>query len=155
MRLSERGIMPKEQINSPATRTIEYLTDTEGGSGWAQGWHDPMQPVREGVILEPTPVVWVGWTPGVIGSDAPDGAYMQISMQVAASEVLRMADEIRARATLEAIPADELPEGVLPAIVETPPEVVTFQTISLDRAAAQKLIRATRRARDAVFGSDE
>ena len=151
--------MPKEQINTPARRTIIPMRDDEGNpAGWAQGWDDPMVANPEGTIVEPTAVLSVTWTRGHIDEETPDGAWMQFAFQISADEVLRKADQIRHNRELTRLqPLDpaELPEGMLAAIVEYPAEVVTFETIAITRHEAQKLIRFTRKARDVVHGVDE
>ena len=148
--------MPREQINTPARRTITLMRDENGelDGGWAQGWYDPMQSVPEGTAVEPTAVLAVAWRGGHVGTDDPDGACMYLVMQIGADEVLRKADQIRANRLIEFDPG-ELPKGVPAARLDQSGEVVIFETVALSRPEAQKLVRATKRARDAVFGADE
>lgn len=154
MRLSERGIMPREQINIPARRTITtYLPDrahpTEPGvvlegnglnpGEWALGWAQPGDQLHDGQHWENTPVVFVGWN-----ARDPFEPSMTLEMTVDADEVLRAATEINRLRAL-ALAGD---------IGAAQPDW-TFSTIVLDRPSTQKAIRTIRRARDTVFEADE
>ncbi|TFC59427.1 MULTISPECIES: hypothetical protein [unclassified Cryobacterium] len=141
--------MPKEQINTPARRTISYPTGRNGlePGQWGSCFTRDGEPLGEGEHWENTPVLYLHWNN--LGMEPS----LQFSLEVDADEVLRAADQIRA-SRLEEIPDTELPEGAVRAIV-TYAQTVTFDTVVISRPEAQKLIATTRRARNAVFGGDE
>lgn len=118
---------------------ITQFRDDDGkyDGSWALGWAQDGDRLEDGQHWEETPVLFVGWSHTV-------EAVMQVSMEVAAEEVLRAAAEIKRTRKL----ADE-GAGI------TGYQSWIFDTIALNRAEAQKLIRVTRRARDQVFEGDE
>lgn len=134
--------MPREQINTPARRTITLPTGSNGLKPGEFGLHFAQDgdALEEGQHWEDTPTVSVGWDrPGDHGLPSEEGC-IQFHVSVAADEVVRAAAEItRTR---------ENPE--LPGLNQ-----VTFSTVALSRVEAQKSIRVIRRARDAAYGADE
>jgi hypothetical protein len=129
--------MPREQLNTPARRVITEPTKTNGlqPGEWAMGWAEDGEPLHDGEHWENTPTLYVGWAKNDDGLDHG----MQIYIDIEATEVLRAADAIR---------ENKEKTGYLQ-------ESWQFYTVSLKRDEAQKIIRVTRRARDAVFDADE
>jgi len=121
-------------------------------------WGNDSEKAPANSIEEFTPAVSIAWTNGSTEDDGPEGSSMRLVIQISSDEILREADQIR-RYRAETRPAEikpeDLPEGVLAAIVSYPPEVVTFNTTGLTRQEAQKMIRVARKARDQVHGADE
>ena len=137
--------MPKEQINTPARRTISYPTATNGlnPGEWALGWAQDGEGLAEGQHWENTPVLYLHWNN--LGIEPS----LQFSIEVDANEVLRAADRIR-DSRLGEVADEDLPDGVV-----SYDQTVTFDTVVVTRPETQKLIATARRARNAVFGGDE
>lgn len=131
--------MPKEQINTPARRTITQMRDEKGkpDGSWALGWAQDGDQLNDGQHWEDTPTVYLAWD-----SSAPDTLPPSVILHVDINcdEVLRAAAEITRMRERDDI---------------TPLEHWMFHTVVLDREEIQKLIRTARRARNAVFGGDE
>ena len=141
--------MPKEQINTPARRTISYPTGSNGlePGQWGSYFTRDGEALNEGEHWENTPVLYLHW------NNSSMDPSMQFALEVNADEVLRAADQIRA-SRMEEIPDSEMPKGAVRAVVSYD-QTVTFDTVVISRSEAQKLIATTRRARNAVFGGDE
>lgn len=135
--------MPKDQINTPARRTITLPTESNGLKPGEFGLHFAQNgdALAEGQHWEDTPTLFIGWDrPGDHSGPPLDHGCIQFHMTVAADEILRAAAEItRTREHSE-----------LPGL-----DRFTFSTVTLSRAETQKAIRSVRRARDAAFGADE
>lgn len=126
--------MPREQINTPARKTI---TDFEDGQ-WGSHFTDRIEPLAENQYTEDTPHLSVGWhRPEEHG--LPDQGSLQFHMHVSVTEVMRVAEMIKR------MKADEI---AIPAHWE-------FSTIAINRTESNKAIRVIRRARDAAFEADE
>jgi hypothetical protein len=152
MRLSRKGQhMPREQINTPARRTVStYLperpdpTDPTGrtvleGNGLnpgdtAFGWANDGDRLHDGEHWENTPTLHIGWSAAALDTS------MVLYLDVDCDEVLRAAEQIK-----------RLRENELLAC----PDEWQFSTVVLTRSEVQKLIATTRRARNSVFGADE
>jgi hypothetical protein len=132
MRLSERGIMPKEQINS--TRA-EVRTLMKGDAGEPDGI---CIEVYEGGEIDPK--AEIRWLPTVSWHWTPD-AFGQLGMDVDTTQFLAMADELR----------QSLTDGTRAEL----PQFVHLYTAEMKRGEMQKMIAITRRVRNAVFGGDE
>lgn len=134
--------MPREQINTPARRTISTPTGANGLKPGEIGMHFAQEGegLDEGQYWEYTPALFVGWNrPTDHGMPSEDGC-IQFHLNVDPDEVLRAADDIRR--------TRENPD--LPGYAHW-----TFSTVMLTRPDTQKAIRFVRRARDAAFGGDE
>ncbi len=155
--------MPRERINHPRLRTITTPNGMNGLRDDEWGLHfepDDQRPLDRGEYREPSMVVslvWVAETPHPTGLGAPPSNYLTIEVEVAADEVLREADAIRARRARAALPWAEANPGVPEPLTKPEPtyETSIFSTVAISRHNAQKLIAMTRRARNAVFGGDE
>jgi hypothetical protein len=153
-------MMPREQINTPARRTITtFLPDrpdpnnrggTLKGNGlsegeWALGWAQPGDMLHDGQHWESTPVLLVGWSKA--GPDDLPGDSLQLVMDVNTEEVLRAAETIKHNRELYA-------QGQV-AAPDPEYDMWSFSTVVISRPEAQKAIATVRRARNAVFGTDE
>ncbi|MAB81726.1 MAG: hypothetical protein CMH35_01640 [Microbacterium sp.] len=135
--------MPREQINTPARRTVSTPTGSNGLKPGEYGIHFAQdgEALHDGQHREDTPVLMVGWHKESSHGPTPDEpGCVQFHLLVAADEVLRAADEIRRCRENPDVPG--YPQW-------------TFSTVMLSRAETQKAIRVVRRARDAAFGGDE
>lgn len=156
MGLSERGNMPKEQINTPARRTVSTSVlerpdpDNPGttirGNGLPEGhvafgWAQDGDRLHDGEHWENTPTLFVNWAP--IDADEINRGVVFV-MEVDADEILRAAEGIQqSRARYAA--------GAGTPLIESWP----FGTVVLARPELQKMIAITRRARNAAFDADE
>jgi len=132
--------MPKEQINTPATRVITLIDDGKPGS-YAMGWPEMGHELHPGETFEHTPILWLGWSRGPEGLDDEDLVFY---VDIAEDEILRTAEMIKYNRSL--------PIGVIKHDVEP---MWTFSSVVLKRKEMLNLIRTARRAMHAVFGADE
>lgn len=133
--------MPREQINTPARRTISEPTESNGLNPGEYGLHFAQDgdELHEGQHWEDTPTLYVGWHRPNDHSLPSESGCVQLHMSVDADEILRAAAEItRARENTD-----------LPRVHRW-----TFSTVNLSRAETQTAIRLVRRARDAAYGKD-
>lgn len=134
--------MPREQINTPARRTITLPTGSNGLKPGEFGMYFARdgEELADGQHWEDTPTLFIGWhRSGDHGLPSEEGC-VQFHMTVDADEVLRAAEDIRRGRDNPNVPGHEH---------------WTFSTTNLSRAETQNAIRFVRRARDAAYGSDE
>jgi len=136
--------MPKEQINTPARRLVGWMREDDGTystTSWFSGWAQDGETLKENEHWENTPVLHIGWHGN---SGSLDDSSLILEFEIDADEVLRAAAQIQAR-------RESFQAGSGDSLIESWP----FGTVVLTRPEAQKLIRVTKRARDAVFEADE
>lgn len=148
----KEGIMPKESINTPPRRVfyngpdgeLGFFTEPGGDSGQAGPYPDATHHV------EAMPVLTVRWGKSEphLGQEEDGSVYFEL--HIAEEELLRMADQIRRDRDPEYVPPVDEPKyaGVWWS------NMVEFSTAVFSRAELQKLIKVTRRARDAAYGED-
>lgn len=149
--------MPREQVNKPATRIVTVAQEAEG-KAWAYRFMQDGEdfPTDPNTHLEPSPTLHVGWHKQGT-SELPDEC-VTINIDVAEEEILRAADDIRARRLY----LRQQRGDVVSADIDTPQyEGVwwsgthRFHTVKLTRQEINHTIRTLRRARDGAYGTDE
>lgn len=148
--------MPKEQINTPNEMWSRQYED--GTRGWVSRLpEDDINNQPEGTYVEERPTVYLVWDKPKNPEGAPESGYIGFAVSISEEEVLRAAEDIKRDRIARKAEYDALPDNVRPA----KPAVwydrkVEFRTgQELSRQEANNLIRVTRRARDARYGSDE
>lgn len=142
--------MPKEQINTAVRQLVQEGDDGEVFlRGMRDGDEFPTDPHKMHVEL--TPVLYVSWPSQEsavhdVALDADGRA--AYTMEVSEEAVLRAAEQIKHRR----VQAKEWPERDQHIWHDG---MVGFTTLLVTRAEHNKLIKTVRRARDAVYGSDE
>ena len=107
--------MPREQINTPARRTVSTPTGSNGLKPGEYGIHFAQdgEALHDGQHREDTPVLMVGWHKESSHGPTPDEpGCVQFHLLVAADEVLRAAGVVRTNSVL----AFGHPEPILNAI---------------------------------------
>lgn len=151
-----------------AVVTYQELLKDYGYAGDADGiWLDETQEAHEAFLrsnpeqiietdynthLEDAPIVYLGWTSSNNQSETgdPNSAYVQFHVEIAEEEILRMANEIL-KGRMDA--GKSLQRSHPVHVWHSQPR--TFSTTVLNRTELNRMIKTIRRARDAVFGSDE